>query len=289
MAVLNPLRVLLVDDPGRLDALTARRRVAVHLTEADVAYRPHPMDPRARPWQGAPPQVALVCDAPKAAEELTAQGVPVVYLHCGHRTGPVPAVAAVVQQIQGPARLPVPTDTTGGPGRCGVLAPARTARARSRAGCLVLVSAADARAEHLAAYTDDVLRPLVTRAAAGPGGCDLVCDTGLPTVRNALPSMSGLRLHVAADVDVDALHARAETCHASPTWSAVALARARKAPLELLPPLGPAQRDLAERLQAPPDTGAAARITGDITDDDLRGAQRIARKLRQLAMVPPSM
>ncbi|TFV29913.1 CGA synthase-related protein [Streptomyces sp. T1317-0309] len=288
MAVLNPPRVLLVDDPERLDALTARRRVAVHLTEADVAYRPHPIDSQARPWQGAPPQVALVCDAPEAAEELTAQGVPVVYVHCGHRATPAPAITAVVQQIQAPARLPVPTSgTPGGPSRCGVFAPARMARARSRAGCLVLVSGADVPGR-LAAYTNDVLHPLSTQAAAHPGGCDLVCDTGLPTVRKALSDVSGLRLHRAANVDVDSFHASAETCHASPTWSAVALSLARKAPIALLPPLDPAQHDLAQRLQAPPGTVAAASVTSDVTDEDLRGAQRIARKLRQLAMVPPS-
>ncbi len=89
---------------------------------------------------------------------------------------------------------------------------------------------------------------------------------------------------------------------ASPTLTALTLAQSRRSPLALLPPLDHDQDDLARRarqavrvptvtdpadpaLWAPSDADARSAWSG-LGPDDLRGAQRIARTLRQLALAP---
>ncbi|GAA2271693.1 MULTISPECIES: CGA synthase-related protein [Kitasatospora] len=118
------------------------------------------------------------------------------------------------------------------------------------------------------------------------------------------PGLAAVRVHRAAEVDVDALHAAAEVFLAAPTLGALVLAQARRAPLGFVPPLGAAQRDLAARvtelvpvplatdpgdpsLWVPPEDGAVAQWSAlDPSLDDLRGAQRVARTLRQLSLAP---
>ncbi|MFE7539344.1 CGA synthase-related protein [Streptomyces platensis] len=283
--------VLLVDEPRLLDASTARRRIAGHLTELEVSY----------PTAPSTPDVALVCDAPEAAARLSGQGVPVVYLHCRHRATEFPAVPAVTRLVQRPDWLSGPQPTGQDPlNAVQLLAPRRLTRNRSRSGCLVLVSAYEADDAERADFTDTFLRPAAAEAVRRTGHCDVVCDTGFTAVRKALGPVAGVRVHRAADVDFDALHAAAETFLASPTLTAVSLAWARDAPLTLLPPLGPDQRDLADRLRRlvpvevaedarrptvwAPHPGPWAPLGSD--DDARREAQRIARRVRQLALIP---
>ncbi|MFJ9406172.1 CGA synthase-related protein [Streptomyces sp. NPDC101393] len=293
-------RVLLVDDPRRLDSLTACRRIAAHLPEMDLLRAAD----RTATADAPPPDAALVCDLPDAARELTEQGVPVVYLHSGHQAE-LPATAAAVRLLHVPAWLPGPKPAGGaGVRSTGLLAPARLARSRSRAGCLLLVSAYGVRAADLTGIAARTLRPLAEEAAGRTGRCDVVCDVGTEHVREALAPLAQVRVRPAAEVDVDALHTEAAVFLASPTLTALSLAQPRRAPLAFLPPLGPAQADLARRTAqiAPVGTVGDAWEPGrgplyapdapspwsgiDAGADDLRGAQRVARSIRQLALAP---
>ncbi|MFI9204069.1 CGA synthase-related protein [Streptomyces sp. NPDC053048] len=301
-------RVLLVDRPGRLDSLTARRRIAAHLTE--LALVREARETREAGDEAPPADAALVCDDPVAAGELSGAGVPVVYVHSGHTTGALPVTAAASRHAHVPGWLPGPA-----PGRAdsvraaGVLAPARLSRDRARSGCLLLLSAWEAAEPELGAYAEEVVRPLVLRAVDRSGGCTVVYDAGHDRLHAALAPLPGVTLLRAADADADALHASARVFLASPTLTAVSLAQARRAPLAFLPPLGPVQDDLARRVRQVVPVPVAGEEGHDRHDadaggyggdgdgddlwagvdpatDDLRGAQRVARAVRQLVLAP---
>ncbi|MGW7066380.1 CGA synthase-related protein [Streptomyces sp. NPDC054855] len=297
-----PRRVLLVTRDEELDSLLAGRRIAAHLTDLE------PTAGDGGPGgDGPPPDVALVCDDDAATRRLLALGVPVVRLRSGHRyavdreDGPTEALL----RVHRPGWLPGPWPATPGGARAtGALAPARTARGRQRRGTLLLLSLWGVPAGEADAFTSGPLRQLAAEAVRRTQRCEVVCDTRVESVRDTLGGLDGVRVRRAADTDVDALHADAELLLAAPTLGAVALAQARRAPLAFLPPLGDGQRDLADRvaLAVPvpvvadpgdpalwalgepgaPDPWSAL----DGARDDLRGAQRVARTLRQLSLAP---
>ncbi|MFF0624993.1 CGA synthase-related protein [Streptomyces sp. NPDC004296] len=306
-------RVLLVSRDAELDAVLARRRIAAHLGELRPVTVPTADPPTTAPDHGEPVQVALVCDDPAAAGQLLGRGIPVVHLRSGHRPEPsadaAPADApppGALCRVHRPGWLPGPRPPAGGARSTGALAPARPARDRTRSGTLLLLSLWGVPADRADAYAAEVLRPLVRAAVRRTGGCEVVADTRTAAVRDALGGLPGVRVGRAADagVDPDALHARADVFLASPTLGALTLAQARRAPLVFLPPLGAAQEDLAERVAravpvpvaddpddpapwVPPGGPAAGPWHGlDPAADDLRGAQRVARTLRQLCLAP---
>ncbi|MCS0634813.1 CGA synthase-related protein [Streptomyces sp. LP05-1] len=285
---------------------------------------------------GPPADAALVCDDPAAAERLVARGVPVVHLRSGHiPAGPGPAPdGRALYRVHRPGWLPAPGPGDDGTRATGTLAPVRTARARRRSGTLLLLSLWDVPEPEAAAFASDSLPALVRAAARRSGSCAVVYDSAGPLVRAALDALGpppvaagspappgraardavpgagppprespAVTVCRAADTDVDALHAGAEVFLAAPTLAGLALAYARRAPVTLLPPLGAAQRDLADRVAArvrlptatDPDDPAPWRPADgpghpwDALDpalDDLRGAQRVARTLRQLSFAP---
>ncbi|MFI1968513.1 CGA synthase-related protein [Streptomyces cinnamoneus] len=290
-------RVLLVSRDDELDSLLACRRIAAHLGGLTTTRRVA---------GDAPPDAALVCDDRTATHRLLRRGVPVIHLHSGHRgTAAGRAPHGALPRAHRPEWLPGPWPSEDGARPTGSLAPARTARDRTRSGALLLLSlwgVPDGEAE---AFVHGPLRTLVRGATADGRRCEVVCDTRLGHVRSALADTGGpgMRLSRAAEVDVDALHAAAAVFVASPTLGALVLAQARRAPLVLLPPLGAVQRDLAGRvaraaavpvaddpgdpsLWVPPETGTPWAAL-DPAPDDLRGAQRVARGLRQLSLAPP--
>ncbi|MFF2042707.1 CGA synthase-related protein [Kitasatospora sp. NPDC058170] len=293
-------RVLLSAREDRLDSTLALRRVRAHLGDLRPIGRSD-LDP--------PPVAALVCDDVPAAERLLGLGVPVVHLESGH---PDPAAdeappGRALGRIHRPGWLPPSGPLARGARPTGILAPQRTGRSRTRSGTLLLLSlwgVPDAEAE---AFATGALRELTDAALRRTGSCTVVADTGLALLRSALGGLleqPGVLVHRAAEVDPDVLHADAAVFLTSPVLGALALAQARRAPLALLPPLGPAQRGLAEQVAEvlplpsaddPGDPGlwalSAAAAAGpwhllDPALDDLRGAQRVARTLRQLALAP---
>ncbi|MGX8904246.1 CGA synthase-related protein [Streptomyces netropsis] len=292
-------RVLLVSRDEELDSLLARRRVAAHLGELTATTE----------MSGAElPDAALVCDDAAATDRLLELGVPVVHLHSGHPGAELPgAPGRALRRVHRPGWLPGPWQPRSGVRATGVLAPVRMVRERVRSGTLLLLSLWSVPDGEAVAFADGPLRTLVRAAVDGGGRCEVVCDTGLGLVRSALDGIGGPgegRLSRAAEVDVDALHAAAETFLASPVLGALALAQARSAPLAFLPPLGAAQRDLAARVDrallipraadpghassgVPSSRKAVPWSVLDPTLDDLRGAQRVARSLRQLSLAPP--
>ncbi|MEV0522803.1 CGA synthase-related protein [Streptomyces sp. NPDC050439] len=306
MAVLNPggpapqpsgpapRRVLLVTRDEELDSLLAGRRIAAHLTD---------LEPTA--GDGPPPDVALVCDDDAATRRLLDLGVPVVRVHSGHKAAVDPVTDGALHRVHRPGWLPGPWPATpGGARTTGVLAPVRTARGRQRSGSLLLLSLWGVPDGEADAFTSGPLRALAAEAVRRTQRCEVVCDTRVESVRAALEGLDGVRVRRAADTDVDALHADAELLLAAPTLGAVALAQARRAPLAFLPPLGDGQRDLAERMARALPVPVAADPRGpslwspgqpgapdpwsalDGAADDLRGAQRVARTLRQLSLAP---
>ncbi|MEV6670037.1 CGA synthase-related protein [Streptomyces sp. NPDC051162] len=293
---LPPRRVLLVSRDAELDSLLARHRIAAHLGELTTVRVVS---------GGALPDAALVCDDEAATERLLELGVPVVHLTSGH-SGAVPSPAPdgrALHRLHRPGWLPGPWPGSGGR-PTGILAPARLTGNRTRAGTLLLLSSWGVPGDEFEGFTAGPLRALVRAAVRRTGRCEVVCDTRLAPVRTAVEGLAGpegVRLSRAADVDVDALHATAAVFLASPTLGALALAQARRAPVVFLPPLGPVQRDLAERVAravpVPVTTdgedasswgsrgeGPWAALDPDL--DDLRGAQRVARSLRQLSLAP---
>ncbi|MGW8953940.1 CGA synthase-related protein [Streptomyces sp. NPDC055709] len=293
-------RVLLVSRDGELDSLLARQRIAAHLTELDLASADE-----ASHDSGPPPAAALVCDDEPAARRLLGMGVPVVYLCSGHPSPDLPAPDEAMYRVHRPGWLPGPWPALPKAARStGTLAPARLTRGRTRSGCMLLLSTWGVPVQEADAFVSGPLRQLAIEASRRTGRCEVVCDTRLASVGDALGDLDDVRVYRAADADVDALHADVAVFLASPTLGAVTLAKARRAPLALLPPLGPVQRDLADRvarvvtlpvatdppalsLWEPQEAGAAHPWSAlDAAADDLRGAQRVARALRQLALAP---
>ncbi|WP_240351139.1 CGA synthase-related protein [Streptomyces olivoreticuli] len=291
-------RVLLVSRDDELDSLLVRRRIAAHLGDLSMAG----MCPDA-----GPPDVALVCDDTATAVRLLEKGVVVVQLRSGHpgAEDPRPPEHSAFRahrefRVHRPGWLPGPWPQDDGR-PTGTVAPARSARNRVRSGTLLLMSLWGVPDEQTAAFTGGPLQALVREAVRRTGHCTVVCDTRLATVRRALDGRHDgvVRAVRAAEADVDALHASSEVFLASPTLTALTLAHARRSPLTLLPPLGDAQHDLAGRvarvvpLPSADGPGAWAAHTDDgpwtALDpalDDLRGAQRVARTLRQLSLAP---
>ncbi|GAA2716976.1 MULTISPECIES: CGA synthase-related protein [Streptomyces] len=303
MALLNRagapprLRVHLVSRDEELDSLLARRRIAAHLGGLAAVG--------GACAAGPPPDAALVCDDEAATGRLVAAGVPVVHLYSGHRTAagaPGAAAGALLRQHR-PAWLPGPGPGPPGIRTTGLLAPARTARDRVRGGTLVLLSLYGVAQATARAFAEGVLPALVRTAGERTGRCEVVCDTGLALVRGALAGRCGpVPVLRAATVDVDELHAGRAVLLASPTLGALGLAQARRAPLAFLPPLGGAQEDLAARVRrVVPVPVAGGRDEAQVWQppqedpwrapgpaaEDLRGAQRVARSVRQLALAPP--
>ncbi|MEU9336463.1 CGA synthase-related protein [Streptomyces sp. NPDC048290] len=286
-------RVLLSAREDQLDSVLALARVAAHLGDLRRTGCSD-LEP--------PPAAALICDDSAATERLLALGVPVVHLRSGSdapSAEETPTGRALVRTHR-PGWLP------GSPSRgarpTGVLAPRRAGRSPARAGTLVLLSLWRVPADEAGAFTSGALRELADASLRRTGSCTVVADTGLGLVRSALAGRQGVRVVRAADADTDALHAGADVFLASPVLGALALAQARRAPLALLPPLGPAQRTLAAQvaevlplpsvddpgdpaLWSPPLAAGPWHLL-DSALDDLRGAQRVARTLRQLALAP---
>ncbi|MFI6846195.1 CGA synthase-related protein [Kitasatospora sp. NBC_00085] len=296
----HALRVLLSAREDQLDSVLALRRVAAHLGDLRRTD-PSELQP--------PPVAALVCDDMVVTERLLGLGVPVVHLGSGH-PGPPAAEAPpgrAVGRLHRPGWLPPSGPLPRGTRPTGVLAPQRTGRSRTRSGTLLLLSLWGVPEADAEAFATGALRGWAEAALHRTGNCTVVTDTGLDLLRSALGSLAehpDVRVHRAVEADVDALHADSAVFLASPVLGALTLAQARRAPLVLLPPLGAAQRDLADRLaevlplpsaEDPADPGVwalpadAAAGPWHLLDpalDDLRGAQRVARTLRQLALAP---
>ncbi|MBH1934221.1 CGA synthase-related protein [Streptomyces sp. AV19] len=272
---MNPARrrVVLLAREDELDSVLALRRIAAHLGDLGTA-------------DDASPDAALVCDDTAATRRLLTAGVPVVHLRSGHPgADEPPSPAGALAWTHRPGWLPASaTAATGRP--TGALAPARPAHHRSRAGTLLLLSLWGVPGDEADAFVSGPLPALVREASRRTGSCTVVSDARLDDA-----------LH-ATETDVDALHASCAVLLASPTLGALALAHARRSSVALLPPLGETQRALAKSMLEvlplpsahdpdawrPPYGSPWARL--DPALDDLRGAQRVARTLRQLAFAP---
>jgi CGA synthase-related protein len=290
-AVRNRRTVLVAAREHELDSVLARRRISAHLTELDLI-----------PWRSwderAEPSAALVCDDVQAAEAARARGVPVVFLRSGHQRsghqvdGPGSAEVGVHCR-HWPGWLPDPAKRTGTPQTTGVLAPVRLRQGRSLSQALILLAVSAVPRDDVLEFTGRVVRPLLEEISLPR---IVVCDDHRSALEEELP---GADVRQVSDTDVDALHANAALFVTAPTLTAVGLAQARRSALAFLPPLCPTQHDLLEALQAVisvPVVGEQGFAVAEPTVphwsdldpalDDLRGAQRVARQVRQLALAP---
>jgi CGA synthase-related protein len=275
-----------------LDSVLALRRICAHLGELDLVA--------AAQWRNGlagerAPCVALVCDDADAAAQATDMGLPVVFVHSQHRLER-PRVEAPVVCLHSPGWIAGPTTAPPAVHRVGTLAPVRLHQARNPSAVLVLLAFADAAPATVVEFCADLVRPMLAKINVGPHRCTVVGDAHAGLASAELP---GANVAVAADVDVDALHAQAGLFAAAPTLAACSLAQARRSSLVFLPPVTSGQQDLLDRVLATiPVSVLGEQGSGDLTAsrpdwsqidpamDDLRGAQRIARKVRQLVLAP---
>ncbi|SHF87881.1 CGA synthase-related protein [Streptoalloteichus hindustanus] len=291
-------RVLVAADQRNVDSVTAARRVAAHLTDVDVLMRTE--DGHAPPGEDSP-DAALVCDDIPLAEDLARRQVPVVFLSSSAVDPETWPDGVTVRCRHRPAWLPSLWDGVTG---VGTMAPARLRRTRDRDGVLALVSLAGGSAAEARRYVGEVLRPVVdTWRRRWADEVLVVGDAHLDALADGLGGLDRTRVRSVAEIDVDDAHAKAGQLLATPTLTAATLAWARRAPVVLLPPANARQERLVAALADPwgtpaavtaadladaPTPGGLAVVTGSVAlaSDDLRGAQRVARQVRQVTFAP---
>jgi CGA synthase-related protein len=286
--------VLVAASDDDLDSVLVLRRIAAHLNELDLVV--------AEQWRNGvipdpAPHVALVCDDAFAATEANRMGVPVVFVHSRYCVDDRPPVEAAIVCLHSPGWIPGSSRVPRTIQPVGTVAPVRLRQARTPSAALVLLALAGAAAAQVATFCSDLLRPMLAKISQPyPQRCMVVTDCQHSLVGAQLPEANVAR---AAAVDVDALHAEVGLFVAAPTLAACSLAQARRSSLVFLPPLVRGQRGLLYRVRAAipiPVLGeqglddlAASQPDWskiDPSPDDLRGAQRIARKVRQLVLAP---
>ncbi|MGH3717726.1 MAG: CGA synthase-related protein [Pseudonocardiaceae bacterium] len=285
-AVHNRRTVVVAAREHELDSVLARRRISAHLTEFDLI-----------PWESwderADPSAALICDDVDAAAKASGMGVPVVFVRSGHEVDGPGFADFGVHCRHWPGWLPDPAKRAGAPQATGVLAPVRLRQGRSPSLAVILLAVSALPRDEVVEFTGCVLRPLLDEISLPR---IVVFDDHPSAIEEGLP---GADLRQVCDTDVDALHADAALFVAAPTLTAVGLAQARRSALAFLPPLDRTQKDLLDLLRvviSVPVLGergfAAVEPTVpnwsdlDPALDDLRGAQRVARQVRQLTLAP---
>ncbi|MGJ5754269.1 CGA synthase-related protein [Streptomyces puniciscabiei] len=297
------LRVLATARPA-LESQAALRHVSAHLTEVELTGQPD---------AGPAPGAAVVCDDDVLAARLSASGVPVVFVASG---GPPPGDTwppSAVRCLHQPGWLG--GQRAKGVHNVGTIAPPRAARARAARGAVVQLSTPDLHPDDHAAVAraGATLRAAVEAAQYdGKPLLGVVLDAPVPA-RSALLSAAGedagaLPVAGVEEAATERLLAEASLLVTSPLLTAVNQAHAARVPLLLLPALDAHQ---ASRLAgitdaagvevldaAAPDASADRAVRGadplwsrvsralEHAGDDRRGAQRVARQVRQLLLAP---
>ncbi|SNY53582.1 hypothetical protein [Paractinoplanes atraurantiacus] len=283
--------VLLV--PGDdLDSRTAVHRVSAHLSEMDVVLAPGAdPDQAVTLARSHSVRAALVAGAADATAALQAAGYAVLHLHAGaaEPAGPPPAAALVLAHRPRWSDRDEPLPR--GVQRVLSFTPVRRGWNGRGSYRLMALAVGAATPEAVETYTREVLLPLVE----GSHEPVRILTDGPPAA--VLAGLRGVPADVltTSEAALDDLHAGCVEFAATPSLAALTLARARgKAPMALLPPLDAAQERLRQQVTKTvriADAADAGRDPVDWSvldafDDDLSGAQRVARKLRQLAIAP---
>ncbi|MFG2124488.1 CGA synthase-related protein [Streptomyces sp. NPDC048710] len=281
-----------------LDSQTAARRAAHHVTEMEVV-RVTAEDPDQLRAAIAAHTVraALVVDEPWATRTLRAEGIPALHLYADAAPTVVP-VEADLRMAHRPTWYEDTADLSRGVTPVASFAPARRGWSGKRKGALVAFGTGTAGTADVLDAARRALLPLLprlTEAAEGP--CTVVCDGPVDELRALAADVTDTTVLDTADCDLDELHSGCGVFTATPTLAALTLARGRGAPLTLLPALDDIQQDLLDKVTkavpvpvctAPDAWTVPAGIDWAVSDsdDDLSGAQRVARKLRQLVLAP---
>ncbi|MFE9410327.1 CGA synthase-related protein [Streptomyces sp. NPDC006704] len=291
-----------------LESRATLRYIAAHLTEVElVGEQPG----------GPAPDAAVVCDDTALAERLSASGVPVVFVDAGGAAAADGWPSALVRCQHRPGWLP--SLRVRGVHGVGTIAPPRSARARAARGAVIQLSTPAGLSERTPdfARSHAVLRAAVDAVrGAGLPALALVLDAPR-AVRDALVDAGGIdagpgapevAVHSGTDAATEHLLAQASVLLSSPLLSAVNQAHATRVPLLLLPALDTTQArrlDMIteavgagvldpdrpqEAVEAAVQGGDALweRVTAALNEagDDRRGAQRVARQVRQLLLAP---
>jgi CGA synthase-related protein len=305
------LRVLTAALPEDPESHTVLRWICAHLTEVELV-----------PGQGTsigaespdgPFDVAIICDDTALAEHTERTGTAVVFVSS---TGAPPVSgwpSARLRSLHRPGWLPDLRPT--GVHQDGTVAPPRAVRARHGRGALIRLAvpgASDAEAcvrllrTAQAALVEAARCPVSAVHLYGPGSAHVA-----ERVRTLVPGAA-----VFEDGDPAAERALGEVSLlvSSPGLTGVTLAQTARIPLALLPPSGAAQQEAASVLDsagvplavpsgdgdgwtyeaetlrralgAPDELAAWADAAQQAAGDDRRGAQRIARRVRQLLLAP---
>ncbi|WP_328428153.1 CGA synthase-related protein [Streptomyces sp. NBC_00443] len=305
------LRVLTAALPGDPESHTVLRWICAHLTEVELV-------PGQRTGSGAdspdePADVAIICDDTVLAERTERSGTAVVFVS-STGTRPVSGWPPTrLRSLHRPGWLP--DSGSQGVHQAGTVAPPRAVRARHGQGALIRLAVPGAgQAEACArllrraqdALTEGAHCPVSAVQLYGPGSANVA-----EKLRTLVPGPT-----VFEDGDPAAERALADVSLlvSSPGLTGVTLAQTARVPLALLPPFDAVQQEAASvlasvgaplvvpsgdrddwtyeagtlrrALDAPEElsvwTDAAQRAAGD----DRRGAQRIARRVRQLLLAP---
>ncbi|GAA2608887.1 CGA synthase-related protein [Streptomyces violaceus] len=294
----SPWKVLVV--AGRsLDGQTAARRAAVHITEMEVAsVNAEGLEQLRAATEGHQVGAALVCDEAWATNQLRAAGIPVLHAYTEAVVPHVPLVDADLRMAHRPQWYEEEAGLPRGVIPVASFAPARRGWTGKGRGALVALGTGTADTDTVLASARDTLLPLLPSVAeAADGPVTVLTDGPVDALGELLGAVEGTTVLAATDAGLDELHSACRVFLATPTLAALTTARARNAPLTLLPALDDAQQNLLERvikaapvpvLDAPDTWAPAAGIEWAVadSDDDLSGAQRVARKLRQLVLAP---
>ncbi|MGW0472605.1 CGA synthase-related protein [Streptomyces coeruleorubidus] len=308
-AGLTVLAAALPDDP---ESQTVLGWICAHLTEVELLPGQEPGSAGAQSPE-APARVAVICDDTALAEHTERAGTAVVFVSS---TGVAPTnswPAARIRSMHRPGWLP--GERHQGVHQAGTVAPPRTVRARNGRGALIRLAAPEAAdladSTRLLRTARDALAeaadcPVFAVHLYGPGSA-----SATETVTALLP---GATVYQDRDPAAERALSEASLLVSSPALTSVTLAQTARIPLALLPPLGAHQQraaavldsagaplavlsgdharrtDEAEALRraldAPDELAHWADAAQQAAGDDRRGAQRIARKVRQLLLAP---
>ncbi|MFF3334960.1 CGA synthase-related protein [Streptomyces sp. NPDC002888] len=306
---LTVLAAALPDDP---ESQTVLGWICAHLTEVELVPGQAPGSPGAES-PGAPARVAVICDDTHLAEHTERASTPVVFVSS---TGVPPAKgwpAARIRSLHRPGWLPGARHP--GVHQAGTVAPPRAVRAGSGRGALIRLAVPEAGG------TADSSRLLRTAADALAEAADFpvfavhLCGPGSAQATEEVTALvPGATVYQDQDPAAERALSDASLLVSSPALTSVTLAQTARIPLALLPPLGAHQQqaaavldsagapltmlsgDRARRtdeaealrraLDAPDELAHWADTGQQAVGDDRRGAQRIARKVRQLLLAP---
>lgn len=317
-SVQTDLTVLVAALPDDPESQTVLGWICAHLTEVELVPGLSSGSTGAE-GPGGQARVAVICDDTTLAEHTERAGTPVVFVST---TGVPPTKGwptARIRSLHRPGWLPAVRHQS--VHQAGTVAPPRAARARNGRGALIRLAVPEPGGAAAPGGTADSTRLLrtaqnvLTEVADCPVFAVHLYGPGSARATEAVTALlPGAAVYQDRDPAAERALCDASLLVSAPALTSVTLAQTARIPLALLPPLGAHQRqaaavldcadapltvlsgDSAHRtheaealrraLDAPHELAHWADTAQQAAGDDRRGAQRIARKVRQLLLAP---